>query len=67
MSKKLLDTVSPFRWKPKEKPLFSQNHEERETLSSFISHCFKSWLLVIVPLLLIAALIEAFITPLLLK
>lgn len=62
ISKKLLSPFNPFPWKAKESPIFGEKQKAREPLSSFIFHCFKSWLLIILPLVFIAALIEAFIT-----
>lgn len=64
ISKKLLAPFNPLPWKAKGSPLFGEDHKESEPLSSFIFHCFKNWLLVIVPLIFVAALIEAFITAL---
>lgn len=64
ISKKLLSPFNPFPWKAKESPLFAEKKKVSEPLSSFIFHCFKSWLLIIAPLVFIAAIIEAFITAL---
>jgi uncharacterized membrane protein SpoIIM required for sporulation len=64
ISKKLLAPFNPFPWKAKQSPLFGEKRKESEPLSSFIFHCFKNLLLIIVPLVFIAALIEAFITAL---
>jgi uncharacterized membrane protein SpoIIM required for sporulation len=62
ISKKLLSPFNPFPWKAKQSPLFGEKQKKSEPLSTFIFHCFKNWLLIIVPLVFIAALIEAFIT-----
>ena len=62
ISKKLLSGFNPFPWKSKESPLFGEKQQTEEPLSSFIFHCFKNWLLIIMPLVFIAALIEALIT-----
>lgn len=64
ISKKLLSSFYPFPRKVQGSSLFGEKKKVSEPLSSFIFHCFKSWLLIIVPLVFIAALIEAFITAL---
>ena len=68
ISKNIITSVITDSLIAKDMPLFGQtNEKESESFSDFISHYVKTWFIMLIPLTFVAAFVETFVTPLIVK